>query len=40
MGLRCIIPDVIMHLKPIAGYQISTLIFEKYLWRGVSINIP
>ena len=30
----------IMHLKPTAGCQISTLIFEKQLWRGVSINIP
>jgi hypothetical protein len=28
-----------MHLKPTAGCQISTLIFEKILWRGVSINI-
>jgi hypothetical protein len=29
-----------MHLKPTAGCQISTLIFEKQLWRGdVSINI-
>jgi hypothetical protein len=23
-----------MHLKPTAGCQISTLIFEKKLWRG------
>ena len=23
-----------MHLKPIAGCQISTLIFENKLWRG------
>jgi hypothetical protein len=30
----------IMHLKPTAGFQISTLIFEKQLWRGLSINIP
>jgi hypothetical protein len=30
----------IMHLKPTAGCQISTLIFEKKLWRGgLSINI-
>ena len=29
-----------MHLKPTAGYQISILIFENKLWRGVSINIP
>ena len=28
-----------MHLKRTAGCQISTLIFEKKLWRGVSINI-
>jgi hypothetical protein len=29
-----------MHLKPTAGCQISTLIFENKLWRGgVSINI-
>ena len=28
-----------MHLKPTAGCQISTLIFEKELWSGVSINI-
>jgi hypothetical protein len=27
-------------LKPTAGCQISTLIFEIYLWREVSINIP
>ena len=30
----------IMRLKPTAGCQISTLIFEKQLWSGVSINIP
>jgi hypothetical protein len=30
----------IMHLKPTAGYQISILIFENKLWRGVSMNIP
>ena len=30
----------IMHLKSTAGCQISILIFEKKLWRGVSINIP
>jgi hypothetical protein len=30
----------IMHLKPTAGCQISTLIFENKLWRGFSINIP
>ena len=30
----------IMHLKPTAGCQISSLIFENKLWRGVSINIP
>jgi hypothetical protein len=29
-----------MHLKPTAGCQISILIFEEILWRGVSINIP
>ena len=28
-----------MHLKPTAGCQISTLIFEKQLLREVSINI-
>jgi hypothetical protein len=28
-----------MHLKPTAGCQISILIFEKKLWRGVS-NYP
>jgi hypothetical protein len=27
-----------MHLKPTAGCQISTLIFENKLWRGVSIK--
>jgi hypothetical protein len=30
----------IMHLKPTAGCQIQTLIFENKLWRWVSINIP
>jgi hypothetical protein len=25
-----------MHLRPTAGCQISILIFEKKLWRGVS----
>jgi hypothetical protein len=29
-----------MHLKPTAGCQISTSIFENKLWREVSINIP
>ena len=28
-----------MHLRPTAGCQISILIFEEILWRGVSINI-
>ena len=28
-----------MYLKPTAGSQISILIFENKLWRGVSINI-
>ena len=28
-----------MHLKSTAGCQISILIIEKQLWRGVSINI-
>ena len=28
-----------MHLKPTARCQISILIFEKQLWRVVSINI-
>ena len=28
-----------MHHKPTAGCQISILIFQKKLWRGVSINI-
>jgi hypothetical protein len=27
-----------MHLKPTAGCQISTLIFENKLWRGVSVG--
>jgi hypothetical protein len=36
--LKCI--GWIMHLKPTAGYQISILIFENKLWRGVSIKIP
>ena len=30
----------IIHLKPTAECQISILIFENNLWRGVSINIP
>ena len=30
----------IMHLNPTARCQISILIFEKKLWRVVSINIP
>jgi hypothetical protein len=30
----------IMHLRPTAGCQISTLIFEKNIVEGVSINIP
>jgi hypothetical protein len=30
----------IIHLKPTAECQISILIFENKLWRGVSINIP
>ena len=29
-----------MHLKPTAGCQKSILIFEKKLWRGISMNIP
>jgi hypothetical protein len=29
-----------MHLRPTAGCEIPTLIFESKLWRGVSINIP
>jgi hypothetical protein len=29
-----------MHLKPTAGCQISTLIFEKQLWRGGLYNYP
>jgi hypothetical protein len=29
-----------LQLKPTAGCQISTLIFDFFLWRGVSINIP
>jgi hypothetical protein len=36
--LKCL--GGIMHLKPTAGCQISTLIFENKLWKGVSINIP
>jgi hypothetical protein len=28
-----------MHLKHTAGCQISTLIFEKKLWRGGSLKI-
>jgi hypothetical protein len=30
----------IMHLKPTAGCQISILIFEKILWRGVLYKYP
>ena len=30
----------IMNLKPTAGCQRSTLMFEKKIWRGISINIP
>ena len=29
-----------MHLKPTAGCQISTLIFEKKLWRGGLYKYP
>jgi accessory gene regulator protein AgrB len=29
-----------LHLKPTAGCQISTLIFDFFLWRGLSITIP
>jgi hypothetical protein len=29
-----------LHLKPTAGCQISTLIFNFLLWRGFSLNIP
>ena len=29
-----------MHLKPIAGCQISTLIFENKLWRGGLYEYP
>ena len=29
-----------MHLKPIAGCQISTLIFENKLWRGGLYKYP
>ena len=36
--LKCL--GGIMHLKTTARFQISTLIFENKLWRGVSINIP
>jgi hypothetical protein len=36
--LKCL--DGIMHLKPTAECQISILIFENKLCRGVSINIP
>ena len=36
--LKCL--GGIMHLKPTTRCQISTLIFEEKLWRGVSINIP
>jgi hypothetical protein len=30
--LKCL--DGFLHLKPTAGYQISTLIFDFHLWRG------
>jgi hypothetical protein len=36
--LKCL--GGIMHLKPTAECQISTLIFKKKRWRGVFINIP
>ena len=36
--LKCL--GGIMHIRPTAGCQISILIFEIKLWRGVSINIP
>jgi hypothetical protein len=36
--LKCL--GGIMHLKPTAGYQISTLIFENKLWRGVLYKYP
>jgi hypothetical protein len=29
-----------MHLKPTGGCQISTLIFEKKLWRGGLYKYP
>jgi hypothetical protein len=29
-----------MHLTPTAGFQISTLIFEKKMWRGVLYEYP
>jgi hypothetical protein len=29
-----------LHFKPTVGCQISTLIFEKKIMEGVSINIP
>ena len=37
-SLKCL--GGIMHLKPTAGCQTPTLIFENKLWRGFSINIP
>jgi hypothetical protein len=36
--MKCL--DGFLHLKPTAGCQISTLIFEFFLWREVSMNIP
>jgi hypothetical protein len=36
--LKCL--GGIMHLKPTAGCQISTLIFEKILWRGNLYKYP
>jgi hypothetical protein len=29
-----------LHLKPTAGCQISTLIFDFFLWRGVLYKYP
>jgi len=29
-----------LHLEPTAGFQITTLILDFFLWRGISINIP
>jgi hypothetical protein len=36
--LKCL--DGFPHLKPTAGCQISALIFDFFLWRGICINIP